>query len=87
MFMLLNTTLIGIICAIVSPCKLGTIDSRSRNFTQTTLHLSSWHLLKSETAKRNDRYKTNKTNVTIVMTTTKPPQRSRRVEDEMSRKM
>ena len=34
MFMLLNTATIGIIYAIVSPCKLGAIDGRIRNFTQ-----------------------------------------------------
>ena len=59
--MLLNTALIGIIYATVSPCKLGAIDGRLRNFTQITLHPTSWHVLKPETAKRNDRNKTNKT--------------------------
>ena len=77
--MFLNTALKGIIYATVSPCKLGAIDGRLRNFTQVTLHPSSWHVLKPETAKRNDRNKTNKTNettVTAVMTTTKRLQRS-----------
>ena len=65
--------------ATVSPCKVGAIDGRLRNFTQITLHPTSWHVLKPETAKRNDRNKTNKTNettVTAVMTTTKRLQRS-----------
>ena len=74
--MLLNTALIGIIYATVSPCKVGAIDGRLRNFTQITLHPSSWHVLKPETAKRNDRNKTNETTVTTVMTTTKRLQRS-----------
>ena len=77
--MFLNTALIGIIYATVSPCKLGVIDGRLRNFTQITLHPSSWHVLKPETAKRNDRNKTNETTVTTVttvMTTTKRLQRS-----------
>ena len=34
MFMLLNTAMIVIIYAIVSPCKLSAIDARIRNFTQ-----------------------------------------------------
>ena len=63
--MLLNTPIIGIICAIVSPCKLGVMDGRLRNFTQTILHPSSWHVLKPETAERNDRYDYNKTSTTI----------------------
>ena len=75
-FMLLNTALIGIIYATVSPCKVGAIDGRLRNFTQITLHPTSWHVLKPETAKRNDRDKTNETTVTTVMTTTKRLQRS-----------
>lgn len=74
--MFLNTALKGIIYATVSPCKLGAIDGRLRNFTQVTLHPSSWHVLKPETAKRNDRNKTNETTVTTVMTTTKRLQRS-----------
>lgn len=74
--MLLNTALIGIIYATVSPCKVGAIDGRLRNFTQITLHPTSWHVLKPETAKRNDRNKTNETTVTAVMTTTKRLQRS-----------
>ena len=32
--MLLNTAMIVIIYAIVSPCKLSAIDARIRNFTQ-----------------------------------------------------
>ena len=74
--MLLNTALIGIIYATVSPCKVGAIDGRLRNFSQITLHPTSWHVLKPETAKRNDRDKTNETTVTTVMTTTKRLQRS-----------
>ena len=74
--MFLNTALIGIIYATVSPCKLGAIDGRLRNFTQITLHPSSWHVLKPETAKRNYRNKPNETTVTTVMTTTKRLQRS-----------
>ena len=74
--MLLNTALIGIIYATVSQCKVGAIDGRLRNFTQITLHPTSWHVLKPETAKRNDRNKTNETTVTTVMTTTKRLQRS-----------
>ena len=65
MFLLLNTAIIGIVCVIVSPCKLIVIDDRLRNFTQTTLRPSSWHVLKPETAKRNDRYDYNKTTSTI----------------------
>ena len=87
MFMLLNTAMIGIINVIVSPCKLCAIDGRLRNFTQTSLHPSSWHVLKPKTAKLIDRNKTNETTITTLTTTTKPLQRSRRVEDEMSRKM
>ena len=66
--MFLNTALKGIICATVSPCKLGAIDGRLRNFTQVTLHPSSWHVLKPETAKRNDCndcHDYNKTTTTI----------------------
>ena len=74
--MLLNTALIGIIYATVSPCKEGAIDGRLRHFIQITLHPSSWHVLKPETAKRNNRNKTNETTVTTVMTTTKRLQRS-----------
>ena len=54
MFPPLNKATIGIINAIVSPCELGAIDGRIRNFTQTTIHPSSWHVLNPETAKRND---------------------------------
>ena len=41
------------------------MDGRIRNFTQTILHPSSWHVLKPETAERNDRYDYNKTSTTI----------------------
>ena len=41
------------------------MDGRLRNFTQTILHPSSWHVLKPETAERNDRYEYNKTSTTI----------------------
>ena len=67
MFMRLNKATIGIRHAIVSPCKVGAIDGRLRNFTQITLHPSNWHVLKP---------KTNETTVMTVMTTTKPLQRS-----------
>ena len=39
MFMLLNTAAIGMVYAIVSPCKLGPIDGRIKNF-----NFSSWDL-------------------------------------------
>ena len=61
MFRLLNKATIGIRHAIVCPCKLGAIDGRIGNFTQTTLHPLSWHVLNPETAKRNDWNETNKT--------------------------
>ena len=64
MFRLLNKATIGIRHAIVYPCKLGAIDGRIGNFTQTTLHPLSWHILNPETAKRNDWNGTNETNET-----------------------
>ena len=64
MFRLLNKAIIGIRHAIVCPCKLGAIDGRIGNFTQTTLHPWSWHELNPETAKRNDWNGTNETNKT-----------------------
>ena len=64
MFRLLNKATIGIRHAIVCPCKLGAIDGRIGNFTQTTLHPLSWHVLNPETAKRNDWNGTNETNKT-----------------------
>lgn len=57
--------------ATVSPFKGGAIDGRLRSVTQITLHSSSWHVLKPETAKRNDRndcndyYDYNKTTTMI----------------------
>ena len=62
--MLLNTALRGIIYATVSPCKVGAIDGRLRNFTQITLHPTSWHVLKPETAKRNETTETKQTKQT-----------------------
>ena len=41
--MLLNTATIRIIYAIVSPCKLGAIDDRIRNFTQQPFILQVMH--------------------------------------------
>ena len=45
MFMLLNTATIRIIYAIVSPCKLGAIDDRIRNFTQQPFILQVMYAL------------------------------------------
>ena len=64
MFMHLNKATIGIRHAIVSSCKRGATDGRIGNFTQTTLHPSSWHVLNPETAKGNDWNGTCETNKT-----------------------
>ena len=77
MFRLLNKATIGIRHATVCPCKLGAIDCRMGNFTQTTLHPLSWHVLNPETAKRNDWNGTNETNKTKQA---KSPKRQKRNE-------
>ena len=67
MFMPLNKATIGIIYTIVFPCKVGAIDGRIRNFTQTTIHPTKSRNSLTKRPKWNKRNEQNETTVTNKM--------------------